>query len=209
MGQIYDKQAVEKVLEGLKKRNMTAYFEETSEKAKELILSLIPADAAVSWGGSQTVAKMGLLDAIREKGCTTYDFFSGKDAEESREIYSRAVMSDYYLMSTNAITEDGILINIDGRGNRVANLIYGPSHVIIVAGVNKIAPDMESALYRARNTASPLNTVRLNKKTPCVTTGKCEDCFAPDGICNQFVFTRRSRDAGRIIVVLVGEELGY
>ena len=118
-------------------------------------------------------------------------------------------MADYFLMSTNAITMDGELVNIDGRSNRVSCLCWGPQNVIIIAGMNKVALDVESALKRVRNFAAPPNAVRLNKNTPCAQTGKCADCYSPDCICSQIVITRRSSTPNRIKVILVGEELGY
>ena len=132
-----------------------------------------------------------------------------KTAEEQRKVYGQICCSDYFLMGTNAITLDGELINIDGRGNRVAFLCYGQQKVLILVWMNKIVTDIDSGFKRVRNIASPPNTVRLNKKTPCAVTGKCEDCYSPDCICGQFVVTRRSGVPNRIKVILIGEELGY
>ena len=132
-----------------------------------------------------------------------------KTPEDSRKIFHDALMADYYFMSTNAMTIDGELVNIDGNGNRVAALIYGPENVIILAGMNKVAKDVAEAVDRVHLTATPMNCVRLNKQTPCAVTGVCADCLSPDCICNQVVITRRSGIQGRIKVILIGEELGY
>ena len=156
-----------------------------------------------------TLTETGLMDAIKNGDYKLIDRDAVTNLEEQRKIYGEICMSDVFLMSTNAITLDGELINIDGRGNRVAFLCYGPQNVVILAGMNKVVTDVESGLKRARDIASPPNTVRLNKKTPCAITGKCEDCYSPDCICGQFVVTRRSGAPNRIKVILIGEELGY
>ena len=211
MDRSYSREKAEEVIKALAKRNIMGFYAETADDAKKLILNVIPETASFSCGGSITVTGMDVYSALQEKGCEFIDYmaFRGKDPKAYRELYAKATVCDYFFMSTNAMTEDGILVNIDGSGNRVANLIFGPEHVIIVTGVNKICPDLDSAIYRARNVASPPNCKRLGKKTPCVQTGKCEDCFAPDCICNQFVITRRSKDPDRIKVIIVGEELGF
>ena len=128
---------------------------------------------------------------------------------EKDALYSKVAVCDYYFMSTNAITTDGLLVNIDGTGNRVASLIHGPKNVIIITGMNKVCPDLDSAYKRVKLSAAPPNTVRLDKKTPCAVTGKCADCLSPDCICTHTVITRRSNIPGRIKILLVGEELGY
>ena len=156
-----------------------------------------------------SVSECGLMDAIQGGKYQLIDRMTAKSPEEAREIFSKTVMADYYLMSTNAITFDGELINIDGNGNRVACLIHGPKHVIIVAGMNKLVSNVEDGQRRVRDIATPANTKRLNKNTPCFHTGRCGDCLSPDCICNQIVVTRRSGHPGRIKVFLVGEELGY
>lgn len=150
-----------------------------------------------------------MMDAFKNGSYELIDRSLAKTPEEQREIYGRTVMSDYYFMSTNAITYEGELVNIDGNGNRVACLIHGPRHVIIIAGMNKVATTLEGAFERARTMACPPNAVRLDKKTPCAATGKCGDCLSPDCFCNQIVVTRRSGHTGRIKVFLVAEDLGF
>ncbi|MBS6396905.1 MAG: lactate utilization protein [Clostridiales bacterium] len=197
------------ILGGLKKRNMEGYFCETSKEAVEKALSLMPEGSVISWGGSMTLSECGLMDAIRGKNYTLIDRMTAVTPQEKREIYAKTVMADYYLMSTNAITMDGELVNIDGFCNRVACLCAGPENVIVIAGMNKVVGNVESGLDRIRTKAAPANTTRLKKKTPCASTGVCGSCFSPDCICSQTVITRRSGIPGRIKVILVNEDLGY
>ena len=201
--------AAETVIRNLQKRNMEGYYFEDSASCVKAIIDLMEEGSVVSWGGSMSVSECGLMDAIQGGKYQLIDRMTAKSPEEAREIFSKTVMADYYLMSTNAITFDGELINIDGNGNRVACLIHGPKHVIIVAGMNKLVSNVEDGQRRVRDIATPANTKRLNKNTPCFHTGRCGDCLSPDCICNQIVVTRRSGHPGRIKVFLVGEELGY
>ena len=197
------------VLKGMEKRHMESYYCETSEEAKALALSLVPAGSSVSFGGSVTLGETGVLEALRSRDdITLYDRDNASGPEEVKQIMHDALSCDYYFMSSNAITHDGELVNIDGNGNRVAALIYGPENVIIIAGMNKITKNVEEGISRVRNIASPPNCVRLNKNTPCAVTGVCGNCLA-DTICDQIVITRASRMPKRIKVILVGEELGF
>ena len=197
------------ILKGLKKRNMEGYFCESFAEAVETALKLMPEGSVVSWGGSMSISECGLMDALRAGNYTLIDRAAAKTPQEKREIYAKTVMADYYLMSTNAITMDGELVNIDGFCNRVACLCAGPENVVIIAGMNKVVKNVESGLDRIRTKAAPPNTVRLNKNTPCAKTGICGDCFSPDCICSQTVITRRSGIPGRIKVILVNEDLGF
>ena len=201
--------AAESIIKNLEKRNMEGYFFETGAECVKAITDLIEEDSQISWGGSESIKECGLLDALKKGNYTLIDRLTAKSPEESRELYVKVVLSDYYLMSTNAITMDGELINIDGNGNRVACLIHGPKHIIIVAGMNKVVSDVEAGYARVRDIATPANTKRLNKNTPCFHTGRCGDCLSPECICNQVVITRRSGHPGRIKVFLVAEDLGY
>ena len=169
----------------------------------------MPEGASITWGGSESIKECGLMDAIKGANYELIDRADAKTPEEDRIMYSRQVMADFFLMSSNAITIDGELVNIDGRANRVSLLCWGPQNVIVIAGMNKIASDVESAIQRVRDAAAPPNTVRLNKNTPCAQTGRCGNCYSPDCICSQIVITRRSSTPNRIKVILVGEELGY
>lgn len=197
------------IIKNLEKRNMEGYFFETSAECVEAIVNSIPKGSTIGWGGSETVKESGLMDAVHNGSYELIDRMAAKNPEEARQIYAKTVLADYYLMSSNAVTIDGELINIDGNGNRVACLIQGPSHVIIVVGMNKVVTDVQSGIARVRNMASPPNAIRLNKKIPCAATGYCHDCLAPECFCNQIVITRRSGHTGRIKVYLIAEDLGY
>ena len=198
------------IINALEKRNMTAYYCEDMDSCREKVLELVPAGSVISWGGSMSIHECGVPQALKDRGdCEVLDRSKYITPEEQQEFAVKTFQSDYYLMSTNAITLDGELVNIDGYGNRVASLIYGPKHVIVITGMNKVVPDVMQGFDRVRNIASPPNTIRLNKNTPCSKTGKCGNCMSPDCICNQIVVTRRSRDKERIIVILVNENLGF
>ena len=197
------------IIKNMEKKNLEAYYCATSAEAVEKALSLMPEGASITWGGSESIKECGLMDAIKNANYELIDRTDAKTPEEDRIMYSRQVMADFFLMSSNAITIDGELVNIDGRANRVACLCWGPQNVIIIAGMNKVVSTVEEGITRTRNFAAPPNTVRLNKNTPCAQTGKCGDCYSPECICSQIVVTRRSGVPKRIKVILVGEELGY
>ena len=199
----------EMIIKNLEKRNMEGFYFDTAAECTHAILETIPHGSVISWGGSESIKESGLMDGIHNGNYKLIDRSAATSPEESRELYAQTVLADYYLMSSNAITLDGELINIDGNGNRVACLIQGPSHVILVVGMNKVVTDVESGIARVRNMASPANAIRLNKNIPCAATGTCHDCLAPECFCNQIVVTRRSGHSGRISVYLVGESLGY
>ena len=156
-----------------------------------------------------SIQECGLMDAVRSRSYTLIDRSAAATPQEKRELFAKAVLADYYLMSTNAITVNGELVNIDGFGNRVACLCSGPSNILIVAGMNKVVHNVQAGIDRIRTKAAPPNTVRLNLDTPCARKGVCQDCFSPDSICSQIVVTRRSGIPGRIKVLLVNEDLGF
>ena len=201
--------AAQTVIKKFEKRGISACYCATKEEAKETILNMIPKGSKVANGGTESMVEAGIMEAVQGPDYHYIDRNAGKTPQEAREIYAQIVLSDYYLMSTNAFTRDGELVNIDGNGNRVASLIFGPDNVIIIAGMNKVTDNIDAAIARARNTAAPMNTIRLDKNTPCTQVGRCCNCMSPDCICNQFVITRRSAPAGRIKIILFGEELGY
>jgi L-lactate utilization protein LutB len=209
----YDKQRINKTLTSLKNSGFTAYYAKDSEEAIEKILSMVPEDSFVGLGGSVTLREMKIPKLLMERGNQIADHWKareeGASSEEVLEIRRKHINSDVFITSTNAITETGTLVNIDGGGQRVAATIFGPKHVIVVTGINKIVRDLEEALWRARNIAAPINAKRLNKKTPCVETGKCEDCDSPERICNVTTIMQRKPSATNITVILVGEKLGY
>ena len=205
----YYKNLANTVLKGFEKRFIEGYYCETAAEAKELALSLVPTNSKVSFGGSVTLDETGVLTELRSRDdITLYDRATATTPEENKQIMHDALSCDYYFMSSNAITVDGELVNIDGNGNRVAALIYGPDNVIILAGMNKIVKDVEEGISRTRNVASPQNCIRLDKDTPCKVNGVCGNCLK-DTICDQIVITRASRVPKRIKVILVGEELGF
>lgn len=202
----YDKAGPE-ICKALKRRNFEAYYVSTKKEALSLAHSLIPADDVVSFGGAMSADEIGLLARVRETH-KVIDRDKAKSREESVEMMRRALLCDTFIMGCNAISADGTLVNIDGNGNRVAALAFGPKRVLIIAGMNKVCPDLATARSRARNIAAPTNSQRFDIKTPCKTDGLCHDCTSPDCICNMIIETRRSRVAGRIKIVLVGEKLG-
>lgn len=197
------------VIKNLEKRHMNASYFTTKEEAVSHILSLIPTGSSIGFGGSMTLSEIQMIDVLEQTG--NYQLLDRTKVSPTAydKLYHDALNSDYFLMSSNAITMDGKLINIDGTGNRVAALIYGPKNVIIVAGMNKIVLDEAEGIKRVHNVASPRNAIRLNKDTPCAKTGICHDCLSPDCICMQTVITRNSKDPNRISVILIGENLGY
>ena len=205
----YYENAARTIIAGLEKRQMEGYYCADCEAAVKKVLELVPAGSSISWGGTMTLAESGVMDALRSGSFTLIDRDLAKTKEEQKEVYARTVCSDFFFMSTNAITMDGELINVDGRANRVACLCAGPENVIVLAGMNKVVATVEEGHDRARNIAAPMNTVRLHKDTPCATRGKCYNCLKPDCVCSQIVITRRSGIPGRIKVILIGEELGY
>lgn len=198
-----------KTVKALKERGFDAYYAADREKAVNLALKLIPADHSVGWGGAMTVDELGLKQKLSERGNRLIDRDSAKTPEERVKIMKQALVADTFLMSSNAVTQDGQLLNIDGAGNRVAALCYGPDQVIVIAGMNKVVPDIEAAYKRARGYAAPANAQRFDIDTPCRVNGACADCKSKDSICAQIVHTRAcTRPAGRIKVILVGEDLG-
>lgn len=197
------------VIKEFTKRKIEGYYCPTSEEAVNKVIELIEDGSTVSWGGSSTLKEIEVFEELKKGNCNLLDRSTAGTYEEVQSIYHKALNSDYYLMGSNAITLDGKLVNVDANGNRIAALIYGPKNVIVVAGINKIVPDEESAIKRVRNMAAPPNTVRLKLDTPCVKTGKCHDCLTDDCICCHTLITRMSRQPNRIKVILVGEELGY
>ena len=205
----YYKNLANTVLKGFEKRFMEGYYCDSVEEAKALALSLVPVGSSASFGGSVTLGETGILEALRTReDITLYDRDTANGPDEIKKIMHEALSCDYYFMSSNAITTDGELVNIDGNGNRVAALIYGPENVIIIAGMNKIVRNVEEGISRTRNIAAPPNCIRLNKNTPCAANGVCGNCLK-ETICDQIVITRASRVPNRIKVILVGEELGF
>lgn len=204
------KQKIERTIKGLEKNNMKGYFVETIDELHELLEDLLVKDSTIGLGGSMTLFETKTIDFIRERNYELLDRYAdGLNAEDIKRIYRESFFADTYLMSTNAITEAGELYNVDGRGNRVAALIYGPDQVIVIAGVNKIVRDLDEAISRNESTAAPANTKRLNLNNPCKEVGYCVDCNADTRICNNYTFIKRSLVKDRIHVILLNENYGY
>lgn len=200
----------QRIIKNLNRRHIEASYCPTVSEAVRRVMELIPDGSSVTWGGSTTIREMGIPDELRKRGTLeVLDRDLAPSREEQQEIYLRAFSSDVYLSSANAISEDGVIVNIDGNGNRVAAITWGPKKVIFVIGLNKVAQTVEAALMRARGTASPINAQRFDIKTPCKTDGVCHNCNTPECVCSYVHFLRNSRNPGRHVVVLVGEDLGY
>jgi len=196
----------QKVIKGLESRNMSGYYAATKEEALAKALELIPEESMVTMGGGMSVHEIGLVEALK-KG--NYNFLDRDEVADKRAAMLAAYDADVFLASTNAITEDGVLVNIDGNANRVSAMAQGPKKVLLIVGMNKVCDDVDGAMKRARNVAAPINAQRFKLSTPCSKTGACMNCKSPDTICCQFLITRYSRHEGRIHVILVNDNLGF
>ena len=196
----------QKIIKGLASRNMSGYYAADRAEALELALSLIPKGASVTMGGAMSAHEIGLTEAVRSP---EYRFLDRDQAADKRAAMLAAYDADVFLSGANAITEDGVLVNIDGNANRVSAIAQGPKKVIFIVGMNKVCPDADAALKRARTVAAPINAQRFGLSTPCAKTGSCMDCKSLDTICCQFLITRYSRHPGRIHVILVNDNLGF
>jgi hypothetical protein len=196
----------QKVIEGLKSRNMTGYYAADKEEALKKALEIIPEGSSVTMGGCMSANEIGLTDAVKKGNYNFIDRYEGND-RRAKEL--EAYDADFFLASANAMTEDGIIINIDGNSNRVSAIAYGPKKVLFIVGMNKICNDVDGAMKRARNVAAPINAQRFGLSTPCSKTGACFDCKSPDTICCQFLMTRYSKHKDRIHVILVNDDLGF
>lgn len=206
---LFEKERNEKlaqiVIKGLKSRNMTGYYVKDRDEALKKALELIPEGSRVAMGGCMSAQEIGLTDALNNGHYTFYDrAFMAK-----REGLLEAYGADIFVSSVNALTDDGILVNIDGNANRVSFIAQGPQKVVFIVGMNKVASDLDHAMKRARNIAAPINAGRFDITTPCTKTGKCMDCKSIDTVCCQFLITRFSRHKDRIHVILVNENLGF
>nr|WP_300094201.1 lactate utilization protein [Sedimentibacter sp.] len=197
------------IIKNLQKRGMEGYYVDTREEAIEKAMSMINQDDVVSWGGSYTVDELGIKKLLEEKQIAVIDRDKAKSPEERVRLMKQALTADVFLTSTNAITINGELLNIDGNGNRLAAYCYGPDSVIVIAGMNKVATDIDTAMKRARTEATVPNAFRTNSNTPCRATGKCSECTMPDTLCSQILVTRYCKPHNKIKVILVGENLGF
>ena len=193
------------VIKGLESRNMNGFYATSKEEALKIALSLIPENSTVAMGGCTSANEIGLIDALKNGKYKYID----RALMEPRESLMAAYDADIFLASANAMTSDGVLVNIDGNSNRVSCIAQGPRKVVFIVGMNKVCDDLDSAMKRARTVAAPANAQRFNIDTPCKKTGRCFDCKTPDTICCQFLITRYSKHPGRINVILVNENLGF
>jgi len=196
----------QKVIKGLESRNMSGYYAASREEALQLALTLIPEGSTVTMGGGTSVHEIGLVKALKDGN---WNFIDRDAATDKRAAMLAGYDADVFLASANAITEDGVLVNIDGNANRVSAIAFGPKKVVMIVGMNKVCKDVDGAMKRARNIAAPCNAQRFGISTPCAKTGSCMDCKSPDTICCQFLITRYSRHTNRIHVILVNECLGF
>lgn len=196
------------LVKNLQSRHFEAYYCENRQEALKKALELIPQGASVGWGGAMSAQQIGLMDAVRSGPYKAIDRDSCKTQEEKLRAARECMFADVFLTGANALSLDGEMVNIDGSGNRVGAIVYGPESVIVVAGMNKVADTLEDAITRARTVAAPMNQQRFLHNTPCTVTGTCADCKSERCICNQILITRNCRPVGRIKFILVGEELG-
>lgn len=194
------------IIKSLKTRNMDGYYAHDREEAVKIALELIPEGSTVTMGGGMSVHEIGLVKALKEGN---YNFIDRDEYEDKRAAMLAAYDADVFLASANAMTEDGVLVNIDGNANRVSAIAQGPKKVVLIVGMNKVCSDVDGAMKRARNVAAPINAQRFGLNTPCAKTGSCMNCKSPDTICCQFLITRYSHHPGRIHVILVREDLGF
>lgn len=197
------------LVKNLKSRHFDAFYCPDAASALEKALELIPEGASVGWGGALSAQQIGLIDAVKKGNYAAIDRDTAKTPEERSALLKRCLTADVFLSGANALSLDGEMVNIDGTGNRVAAIVYGPETVLVIAGMNKVCDTLDDAVTRARTVAAPMNKQRFPFKTPCEVTGACADCKSDDCICNQILITRNCRPAGRIKFILVGEELGF
>ena len=204
----YEKRA-QVLVKNLKSRHFEAYYCPDSASALAKALELIPEGASVGWGGALSAQQIGLIDAVKSGNFAAIDRDAATTPEERTQALKRCLTADVFLCGANALSLDGQMVNIDGTGNRVAAIAYGPDTILVIAGMNKVCDTLDDAVTRARNVSAPMNKQRFPFKTPCEVTGACADCKSEESICNQILITRNCRPAGRIKFVLVGEELGF
>lgn len=199
----------ERLIKNLQRRHYDAYYCEKATDVVEKVKELIPEGSTISWGGSMSIRDTGVTLMLKSGNYQVFDRDDVTSHDDKMAIYRKAFECDYYLASVNAMSEDGLLVNIDGNGNRVAAITWGPEHVILVVGLNKVCQDLDAAIKRARSEAAPVNMARFDFLTPCQTDGTCHNCLNQNSICNYISIQRMSHPAHRHIVLLCGEDLGY
>jgi L-lactate utilization protein LutB len=200
---------LQSVLEQLRQRGFKAAYANTAQEAKDMVLTKVQAGQTVGIGGSATIADMGLHDALVAQGCQVFNHNRSASREEATAMRHAQLSCDLFLTSTNALTVKGQMVNVDGTGNRVAAMVFGPKRVVVIAGINKLVDDLDQAMERLKTVAAPKNTERLKRNTPCVQTGRCMDCSSPERICNVYTIIERRPSLTDFEVIIVGEELGY
>ena len=196
------------LVQNLRGRHFEAYYCDNKQEALAKALELIPEESLVSWGGAMSAQQIGLIDAIRGGNFRTIDRDKCETPEAREQAMKDALFCDTFLMGANAMSMDGQMVSIDGTGNRIGALVYGPKSVIVIVGMNKVEDTLEEAVRRARTVAAPKNKQRFGDGTPCAVTGICGDCKSEKCICNHIVITRHCRPVGRIKFIIVGEDLG-
>lgn len=196
------------LVKNLRSRHYEAYYCETKQQALEKALELIPKGATVGWGGAMSAKQIGLLDAVNNGDYRAIDRDKAPNSQARKQAMKDCLLADVFITGANGLSMDGQMVNIDGNGNRVAAIVYGPESILVIAGMNKVMDTLDAAMIRARTIAAPMNKQRFDLQTPCEITGTCGDCKSEGCICNQILITRNSKPAGRIKVILVGEELG-
>lgn len=197
------------LLANLAERNINGIYVSNLADARDKVMELLPDSGTVGIGNSSTLKDMDISNFLRERGFTVLDKTYASTGEEARELKRKALLADWYLSGSNAVSLDGRIVNIDHSGNRVAAMIYGPNKVIIIVGKNKIAPTLDEAVARARHHAAPLNAKRAKMNPPCTTTGNCVDCRHPQRVCNNLVVIEGQADPHRMTVIIVGEDHGF
>lgn len=201
---------IKHTMEVLERNNFSTHFFQTKEELYIFLKSYMKKDGVIAFGGSKTLEQIGILDFLRTERYNVLD--RGKEGlsrEEIEKIFRDSFFADYYFSSANAITEDGIIYNVDGNGNRVAAITFGPKHVFIIVGVNKIVKNLDMAIKRNESIAAPANAIRLNKKTPCTKIGNCVECKSEDRICSSYSFIKHQKNKDRIHIIFLNENLGF
>ena len=207
--ELYYKKRGEILVKNLKSRHFDAWYCDTKEEALQKALEIIPEGCTVGWGGAASAQQIGLMQALNDGNYNTIDRDRLPTPAEKEQAAKDCLSADFFLTGANALSLDGQMVNIDGNGNRVAAIIYGPKNVLVIAGMNKVMDDLDAAIHRARTVAAPINKQRFDPNTPCAVTGVCADCKADGCICNHIVVTRHTRIPGRTKFILVGEDLGF
>lgn len=207
--ELYYEKNGQTLVKNLQSRHFEAYYCADKEAALQKAMELIPDGATVGWGGATGAQQIGLIDAVRNGNYIAYDREKATSMEERGQIAAKCLTADVFIAGANALSMDGQMVTIDGIGNRLAAIVFGPKSVVIIAGMNKVCKTLDDAITRARTVAAPMNQQRFQGKTPCTQTGICGDCKSEDCICNQILITRNSKPAGRIKFIIVGEELGF